>query len=345
MNKLIIEDIEEVIKNTESFSKYFSGKKILITGGNGFLGRYFVEIFKNFNTFLKKPIRLYVFDTSIKKNIKKIKNFTFLNRDVSKKFSFNKKVDIVIHAAGIASPFYYRKKPIDTLDVAINGTRNCLNIAKKNNAKFIFFSSSEIYGDPDKINVPTKESYKGNVSSLGPRACYDESKRLGETLCYIYNKYFSLHTNIIRPFNIYGPGMSQNDYRIFPNFISNIINNKKLFIYGSGKQTRTYCYITDSLEGFLRVVFFGKSGEAYNIGNSKPEVSVIEISKILNKVHGKKINTKLINHPKSYPDDEPQRRCPNLKKAQKDLFYNPKVNLEDGLRKFLNWAKIYYKKY
>ena len=129
---------------------------------------------------------------------------------------------------------------METLEVAIEGTKNCLKIAKRNNSKFIFFSSSEIYGDPDKNFVPTKETYRGNVSSMGPRSCYDESKRLGETLCYIYNNYFNLHTNIIRPFNIYGPGMNQKDYRIFPSFISNILANKKLNIYGSGKQTRTY---------------------------------------------------------------------------------------------------------
>ena len=116
------------------------------------------------------------------------------------------------------------------------------------------FSSSEIYGDPDQLNVPTKETYRGNVSSMGPRACYDESKRVGETLCYIFNNYFNLHTNIIRPFNVYGPGMGQKDYRIFPNFISNILNNKKLNIYGTGKQTRTYCYITDILRFFYSYV-------------------------------------------------------------------------------------------
>ena len=152
---------------------------------------------------------------------------------------------------------------------------------------------------------------------MGPRACYDESKRVGETLCYIFNIYYNLHTNIIRPFNVYGPGMGQKDYRIFPNFISNILNNKKLNIYGTGKQTRTYCYITDAIEGFLRVICFGKSGDAYNIGNNKPEVSVKQIYNILNKIHNKKIKAKLINHPKSYPDDEPQRRCPDISKQKR----------------------------
>ena len=344
MSKLISSDIEIILRNTKSFSEYFSGKKILITGGNGFIGKYFIETFKEYNKFLNKPIFVYVFDTNIKKNgHKETQNIIYFKKDVSKDFKFNKKVDIIIHAAGIASPFYYRKKPLETLDVAINGTRNCLEIAKQNKSKFIFFSSSEVYGDPQKKYVPTKESYRGNVSSLGPRACYDESKRLGETLCYIYNNYFKIHTNIIRPFNIYGHVMNQKDYRIFPNFISNILANKELNIYGSGKQTRTYCYVTDAIEGFLKVIYYGKSGEVYNIGNNKPEVSVKDVFKILNKITDKKISAKFITHPKSYPDDEPQRRCPNTNKAKKDLRYTAKIKLEVGLKKFLSWAEDHYK--
>ncbi len=346
MNQLNLTDIDKVVKKTKLFSQYFSGKRILLTGGNGFIGKYFLEIFKEYNKFLKKPLKVYVYDINIEKNkLKRISNIIFFKKDISKKFKFEKKVDLVIHAAGIASPFYYRKKPLETLDIAIDGTRNCLNIAKKNNAKFIFFSSSEIYGDPDKLNVPTKESYRGNVSSIGPRACYDESKRLGETLCYIYNNYYNLHTNIIRPFNIYGPGMGQKDYRIFPNFISNILNYKELNIYGTGNQTRTYCYVTDAIEGFIRVMCFGKSGEAYNIGNSKPEVSVKDIYKILKKISDRKIKAKFMSHPKSYPNDEPQRRCPNINKAKKDLRYKTSVGLESGLKRFFEWARTNYKIY
>ncbi len=346
MSFFLEKDIDKIIKNTKIISKYFSGKNILITGGNGFLGKYFVEVFKEYNKYLKKPVRVIIYDKTLK-NTKSLnsKNFKFIKKDVSKKFDINMKVDIIIHAAGIASPFYYRKKPIETLDVAINGTRNLLEFAKKQKAKFIFFSSSEIYGDPDKYNVPTKETYRGNVSSMGPRACYDESKRLGETICYIFNKYHKLHINIIRPFNIYGPGMGQKDYRIFPNFISNILNNKKLNIYGSGNQTRTYCYITDAIEGFIRVMCFGKSGDAYNIGTNKPEVSVKDIYKILKKIHNKNVKAIFISHPKSYPNDEPQRRCPDLNKAKKDLKYKSKVKLEKGLKYFLDWAKDNYKIY
>ncbi len=346
MKHTIKQDIKNIFNETKDIIKYFNGKKILLTGGNGFLGKYFIEIFSEYNKVLKKPINLIVVDKKINRNFEfDKKNVSFIKKDVSKKFIFKKKIHIIIHAAGIASPFYYRKKPIETLDVAIEGTKNCLELAKKNNAKLIFFSSSEIYGDPDSKNVPTKESYRGNVSSLGPRACYDESKRLGETLCYIYKNYYNIHTNIIRPFNVYGPGMGQKDYRLFPNFISNMLNGEKLNIYGSGKQTRTYCYISDAINGFLRVIALGKPGEPYNIGNNKPEVSVKDIYKLLQKIYDRKIDGKKVNHPKSYPDDEPQRRCPDIKKANKDLKYNPKVNLENGLKKFIEWAKNNYQIY
>ncbi len=346
MKHCIDKDIEKILSNTKDIISYFNDKKILLTGGNGFLGKYFVNIFQHYNKILKKPVKVYVMDNNLKKkDILEVKNFKFFKSDVSKDINISFKPDIIIHAAGIASPFYYRKKPLETLEVAIQGTKNCLKIARQNKSKFIFFSSSEIYGDPDIKNVPTKETYRGNVSSLGPRACYDESKRLGETLCYIYNNYYNLHTNIIRPFNVYGPGMGQKDYRIFPNFISNIINKKSLKIYGDGKQTRTYCYITDAMEGFLRVVCLGKSGEAYNIGNNKPEVSVKDIYNLLKKINTTKIDCKVVDHPKSYPNDEPQRRCPDIKKANIDLNYKPKIKLNEGLKSFLNWAKANYKIY
>ena len=344
MKFYIDNDIEKIYNNTKKFINKFIDKKILITGGNGFLGKYFVKVFLEYNKFLKKPLKLVVLDLKFKKNYKiNDSNVTYIEKDVSKNFSIDRKIDYIIHAAGIASPFYYRKKPIETLEVSIEGTKNCLDLARKYKSKFIFFSSSEIYGDPDKKNIPTKEVYRGNVSTLGPRACYDESKRLGETLCYIYNNKYNLDINIIRPFNVYGPGMKQKDYRIFPNFISNILNNKKINIYGTGKQTRTYCYITDAIEGFIRVLCYGKKGEVYNIGNTDPEISVSQIFKVLNKIHNEKIHSKYIKHPKSYPSDEPQRRCPDLTKAKTHLNYKPEVKLEDGLINFLNWAKIHYK--
>ncbi len=341
------DDISKIIEDTKSIKKYFIGKTILITGGNGFLGKYFTEIFKRFNQNSKKKIKIIILDnfaTSSKlNNFKENKEIKFKKFDATKPLKLNNKIDIIIHAAGIASPYYYRKKPLETLDVSIMGTRNLLNLAKKNNSKFLFFSSSEIYGDPDTKNIPTKETYRGNVSSMGPRACYDESKRLGETLCYIYNKKYNTNINIIRPFNIYGPGMNKKDYRVMPNFVSNIINNKKLKIYGNGKQTRTYCYITDGLNGFIRVLALGKPGEVYNIGNTKPEISVDNLIKVIRNLYSKKILVKKTPYPKSYPEDEPSRRCPNISKAKRHLNFKPKIKLSHGIKKYINWAEIYYK--
>ena len=342
MNHFLNSDIETILLNTNDIKNYFNNKKILLTGGNGFLGKYIIEVFRKYNEDFKLPIKLTVLDKNVS-NKRIDNNIKIIKKDLSKPFYTKSKYDIIIHAAGIASPFYYRKKPLETIEVTIEGIKNCLQLAKKNKSKLIYFSTSEIYGNPDPSNVPTKEDYNGNVSSMGPRSCYDESKRLGETYCYIHNNYFNTHTNIIRPFNVYGPGMKQNDYRIFPNFISDILSKQQLKIYGSGNQTRTYCYITDAIEGFLRVIALGKSGKAYNIGNTKPEISVKDIVKLLKKINRNKIKSKIINYPSSYPDDEPIRRCPNLSRANKDLKYKPKISLEKGLKNYLMWAKDNYK--
>ena len=346
-NNFYKNDISEIISGIRDCKKKLKNQKILLVGANGFLGKYFTEVFKELIDKDKIKFKLDCYDNFISSknnpDIPKNHNYIkFYKKDISK-IIIKKKYDKIIFLAGIASPFIYKKYPLETLSVSYNGLENLLKHSLKYKTELVFFSSSEIYGNPDKKNIPTKEVYRGNVSTLGPRACYDESKRLGETLCYIYNNKYNLDINIIRPFNVYGPGMKQKDYRIFPNFISNILNNKKINIYGTGKQTRTYCYITDAIEGFIRVLCYGKKGEVYNIGNTDPEISVSQIFKVLNKIHNKKILSKFIKHPKSYPSDEPQRRCPDLTKAKTHLNYKPKVKLEDGLINFLNWAKIHYK--
>ena len=341
MKDYLGKDIEAIIKYTTNLKNKFKGKKILITGGNGFLGKYFIEYFRALNKEIQKPINLTAYDISFDRN-KYEKNIKLIKKDVSKPFSDNKKYDYIIHAAGIASPFYYRKKPIETVEVTIEGIKNCLKLAKKNNAKLIYFSSSEIYGDPHKDYIPTNENYNGNVSSMGPRSCYDESKRLGETMCWIYSNYFKVHTNIIRPFNVYGPGMKQNDYRIFPNFASNSLNKKKLNVYGKGNQTRTYCYISDAVEGFLRVIALGRFGQVYNIGNNKPEINMSKLYRSIQKCIPKKIKSINIDYPKNYPQVEPLRRCPDISKIKNEFGFKNKVTLEDSIKRFFNWSKKYY---
>ena len=341
-------DISEVVTRIQNICQEMSGKTVLITGARGFLGRYFIEIFKQLNSkHLTSPVHVIALDnliTSGKYAEQSIddSNIQFIEHDVTKPFSFDKEIHYVIHAAGIASPQYYQKYPLETLDVAITGTKNMLQLAKQKNAKFTFFSSSEIYGNPDMQNIPTKEEYWGNVSSLGPRACYDESKRVGETLCYIFNQQFGVKTNIVRPFNFYGPGMQEKDYRVLPNFASRIKAKKPLMIYGHGDQTRTFCYITDALTGLLQVILSGAPNEVYNIGNPEPEISVIHLAEIINKILDYNIHYKVIDYPDNYPANEPNRRCPDIRKAQEHLGYNPQVKLEDGLKRFFSWTDSNY---
>ena len=256
-------DFDEIIEGLGAEVQKFAGKTVLLTGGRGFLGRYFSEVFHRLNnTVLDKPVRVVALDNLITAGeegaqIPDLNGVEFINHDVIQPFDWNDDVDYVIHAAGIASPYYYRAYPLQTLEVAITGTRLMLELAERHGARFSFFSSSEIYGDPDPKHVPMSESYRGNVSCQGPRACYDESKRVGETLCYIYHTQQGTHTNTIRPFNVFGPGMQETDYRVLPNFAARIKAGQPLQVYGTGNQTRTFCYITDAIVGFLRVVLMG----------------------------------------------------------------------------------------
>ena len=347
MSSIIQKDIENIITGLGDHIEKFNNKKILFAGGGGFLGFYFTQFFqeikrkKNINT---KVVFVDNFVSSSKRflsNDKSSDSFEFINKDICSKniLNLNYKFDYVIHAAGIASPFYYRQKPMETLDVSITGSKNLLELSKINQSKYIFFSSSEIYGDPMQEFVPIKESYRGNVSTTGPRSCYDEGKRVGETLCYIYKNYHNVNTNIIRPFNIYGPGMQKNDYRVMSNFANNFLNNKPLNVYGNGNQTRTFCYISDGIEGFLRVILLGKDGEQYNIGNSEPEISMIDLAKLFFDTFDKEHNIKIVDYPSSYPEDEPNRRCPDTNKSSDHLGFNSQVSLEDGIKNYLSWCQ------
>lgn len=349
MQHCLESDIQEIAGHLGNESQALSGKTVLLLGGAGFLGRYFSSVFAYLNKhILKEPMRAIIADNLITSgalgdSVTDIDGFTFIEANVIEPLQVNEPVDYIMHAAGIASPYYYRKYPLETLDVATRGTRLALDLAKEHAVKgFLFFSSSEIYGDPDELHVPTRESYRGNVSCTGPRACYDESKRLGETLCQIYHQQYGVPTKVVRPFNVYGPGMQETDYRVLPNFASRIMADQPLNIYGSGKQTRTFCYITDAVVGFLKVLLNGVPGEAYNIGNPMPELSMLELAKMMEHILSKRLKINIVEYPDSYPADEPQRRCPDISKAGMQLGYQPAVTIGDGLQRFMNWASKHY---
>ncbi len=318
-------------------------KKFLITGINGFLGKHLLD--KLLDDIIFSDIDEIVgIDNFISSNREEeytnYKKYHFIESDLIK-FDFNKldKFDTVIHLASLASPVYYKKYPLETIDIGTTVTRKLLEKCQEWKAKFIFFSSSEIYGNPPSECIPTPENFKGYVSCQGPRACYDESKRLGETLCYIYNNQFNVDTKIIRPFNIYGPGMSiETDYRMVPNLVKSALRRQPVNIYGTGNQTRTFCYYTDAIDGIVKVITNGISGETYNIGNDKPEISMIDLVKLFSKIINIDISYKLIQYPDYYPDDEPIRRLASIKKARDHLHFIPKVTLEAGLTNTWNWA-------
>jgi len=236
----------------------------------------------------------------------------------------------ILHCAGIASPQNYRARPLETIEAAVDGTRAVLEVARQvDNVKALYFSSSEIYGDPDAWNIPTREDYRGNVSCLGNRACYDESKRLGETLCRVYAKHFGVHVVIVRPFNFYGPTMRDDDYRMMPNLRRALRDGKPMRIYGNGNQTRTFCYVDDGIEGCLAALLRGRPGEPYNIGCSQPEISMLELARMVG------VGATCMPHPPEYPADEPHRRCPDVSKARDELGWAATTTLDEGLRRFL----------
>jgi|SRR3989344_1100884 len=347
INNIVKEDVNAIIATIKSQAKALEGKTILITGGSGFLGNYFTATLNELNrSVFKKPCKIIVADNYITGSKKGLindydkKNFTFIKKDVCKKIDIKGPVDYIIHAAGIASPVYYMKFPLETIEVNTLGTQNMLDLAKRKKSKsIVFFSSSEIYGDPTKGNIPTPETYKGNVSSIGPRSCYDESKRLGETLCMTYYNLFKLPVKIIRPFNVYGPGMKVNDDRVLPKFLNAALSGESLPIHGNGTQTRTYSYISDAIAGFFLVMLKGKDGHVYNIGNDEDEISLVNLAKVISEVFPKKINVKKIPYPKTYPADEPNRRCPDITKAKKELGFKPTTSLKKGILRTLDWYK------
>ncbi len=349
MTFLLDSDIEEISESLGSLAQAFAGKRILITGARGFLGRYLTDLFLALNSkVLEQPCEVIGIDNlmtsgQLGNELPRDRHLAFVKHDIIKPFYPERPVDYVLHLAGIASPYYYRKWPLETLEVATTGLKNMLELAKGCGARLLFFSSSEIYGDPDSAHLPTKESYHGYVSCLGARSCYDESKRLGETLVRIYHTHYGVPGMIVRPFNVYGPGMQKLDYRVLPNFAGHILAGEPVNVYGTGKQTRTFCYVTDAIRGFLQVLVSGLPGEPYNIGNPEPEISILDLVHIIERtMPDLGVKYRVIEHPDTYPADEPQRRCPDITKARLQVGYEPRISIDTGLRRFFDWAKTAY---
>lgn len=352
MTQSVLSQLNITLADIKDEAKILEGKTILISGGSGFIGSYINALLYLLNTkvFVKKckVISIDNYITGFRKNfivdLKNDKNFQFIHSDIRLSQNLNQKIDFIIHAAGLASPYYYKKYPLDTIESAILGAKNLLELSRITRPKsFLFFSSSEIYGDPEPEHVPTPETYAGRVSSIGPRACYDESKRLTETLCLTYYEMFKVPIKIVRPFNIYGPGMRHTDYRVIPTFLHKGLQGFDLPVHDKGSQTRTFCFITDALTAIFKVLLSGKEGEVYNIGNDKPEITIYELAVIVCGLLKNSSKPKKIEYPDNYPAGEPQRRCPDLSKIRSQLNYETRVDLKSGLQRSIEWFKKEYK--
>jgi dTDP-glucose 4,6-dehydratase/UDP-glucuronate decarboxylase len=256
--------------------------------------------------------------------------------------------EYIIHAASIASPIYYRLNPIETMDANVNGLRYLLDwtLQQKETATpvegFLFYSTSEIYGDPSAENIPTPETYRGNVSCTGPRACYDESKRYGETLCVNFAQVHNVPVRIARPFNNYGPGLKITDGRALPDFASNVLAESDIVMYSDGAPTRTFCYVADAVVGYMKILLRGRDGESYNIGADDDEISMLGLAQLVVETAGELFGYKgSVIFEKSedveYLTDNPNRRRPIIDKARSELGYDPRISLQDGVRRSLIW--------
>ncbi|WP_048196640.1 UDP-glucuronic acid decarboxylase family protein [Methanocaldococcus vulcanius] len=322
-------------------------RTILVTGGAGFIGTNLIK------RLLEDNNKVICIDNNYTGRLENIKqfldnpNFKFIKHDITKPIKIEGELDEIYNLACPASPPHYQKNPIFTLNTSIFGIINILELAKKHNAKILHASTSEVYGNP--LEHPQKESYWGNVNPIGPRACYDEGKRVAETYCYEYWKNFGLDVRIVRIFNTYGPYMDPNDGRVVSNFIIQALKNEPLTVYGDGKQTRSFQYIDDLIEGMLKYMEMDKEGlenklkskfnwdtiPVLNMGNPE-EFTILELAnKVLELIPESK--SEIVFKP--LPKDDPVRRRPDITMAKEVLSWKPKIRLEEGLKKTIEYFR------
>lgn len=345
-NNIINEDIKIIVRELGELCKKFEGSTVLITGGAGFLGKYLVWslVYLNKNI-LKRPCKIIILDnfiTGIKGTLEEDENTIIMEQDISKPFKIEGNIDYILHAASIAAPLFYNKYRLETIDVGFIGTKNILELAKEKKVKsFLFFSTSEIYGNPDPKFIPTPETYFGNVSCTGPRAAYDEPKRIGETLCMTYANMYNLPIKIVRPFNVFGPGMRFDDGRGAINFVVSALKGEKIPVYGDGKNTRTWTYISDAITAFFQVLLSDHNKEAFNVGSDEQEIEMKHLAQLVaGLVKNKNIEVHNLEGPNEvYSKADVNRRCPDLTKIRTMIGFTPRVSLVSGLKRFIEWTE------
>jgi nucleoside-diphosphate-sugar epimerase len=351
---VVREDLDHVTGAlAEEFGR-MAGKRLLIAGGAGFLGYYLVQSVLRWNARgAGRPIALTVYDNYARgvplwlSALGNDGSVSLVRHDITRPLPADiPDFQYVVHAASIASPVFYRKYPIETMDANVNGLRSLLEYARRQQRTgapldgFLFYSSSEIYGDPTPDNIPTPETYRGNVSCTGPRACYDESKRYGETLCVNFAQQHGLPVKVARPFNNYGPGLKISDRRVLPDFARDVLAGRDIVMRSDGSPRRTFCYVADAVIGYYKILARGRPGEAYNVGVEAPEISVAELAEKVAAL-GRELfgyRGRVIRKVDAdYLVDNPERRCPVIAKAREHLGYEPTIPLDEGLRRSLIW--------
>lgn len=339
--------------------RLIAGKRLLITGGAGFLGYYLVQAVTHYNTTVSpdRRVALTVWDNFSRGEPEWLTSLAKSGALTLRKYDLRHPLpsdmgefEYIIHGASIASPTFYRRHPVETMDGNTNGLRNFLDYALKRREQskpflgLLFFSSSEIYGDPDAANIPTPETYRGLVSCTGPRACYDESKRYGETLCAVFGKQLGVPTKAARPFNNYGPGLKINDGRVLPDLARDVFAKRDLILLSDGSPKRTFCYAADAVTGYYKVLLRGGAGEAYNVGIETPEISMRELAekvaataRQITGYTGRVVIGK--SQDKDYLVDNPNRRCPIIAKARSEIGFNPTIGIDEGIKRILLWYR------
>jgi nucleoside-diphosphate-sugar epimerase len=356
--EVVRQDLADICTRLNDEFQAMSGCSVLVTGGAGFLGHYLVQAPLYWNEHCKgerEPIRVMVLDNFLRgvpgwlEQLEGDPNLTLVTHDIIQPLPDHlRNHDYIIHAASVASPIFYRKYPIETMDANVIGVRLLLDLGRERSERgdpirgFLFFSSSEIYGDPDPANIPTKETYRGQVSCTGPRACYDESKRYGETLCVNFARAYGIPVQIARPFNNYGPGLQIGDRRVIPDFANDILHGRDIVLLSDGSPTRTFCYVADAVVGYYKALVRGRPGESYNVGTDAPEVSMAELAERMTAIAADRYGYRGTVRRRSSDDpeyltDNPVRRCPDITKARTELGYEPRVGLDEGLEKSLIW--------
>ncbi len=345
MNRIIKEDLDSIVRNLEGFRSKVSGHTFLVTGGAGFLGSWFCDVLNEFGARIICVDNLVVGTKENIDHLMKNKNFKFVEGNVLE-YEPDERIDYIIHMASIASPLVYFEYPIETLDTNIIATKRMLELGVRDKIKgFLLTSTSEIYGNPPDEIIPTPETFHGNLHTTSTRAMYDEGKRAAETYAHLYWKKHGTPVRIARIFNTYGPrldsGLSTTYGRALINFIRQANSNQTITIFGDGKQTRSFCYISDQMVGLFKLLLTdGLDGEIINIGNGH-EISILDLADMIVKATKSRSEIKINTQPAHYNiKDDPKRRCPDITKARKLLNYEPKIHIDEGLKRVVEHIKI-----